>query len=1542
MGRQISKQAIFGNRRATSPLSPVRTALGIYNPSSGGRPQNKYLQREEAALAGIEFLAQERNKGVASRETLARVDMSIAHETAYQAAKTNAATMNSPDAWEKAADDAAKASMDTTVGSGNPVTNWLSGVTRSNERLDAHRKSLRKDKIADIQQGRVDARKRYYTEAANKNILSLRQQLSAPSLMAGSTVARNQKFELARSAIAQKVDLFANGSSDSPGSGILNDDQLGAAYKQQEMRSLVDAVGATFFNHIVRTDPQNARSYVNLLDDIASNPIYSSYVNDEKLQERKSKLHTAEKLVGTMALAEGLEKQEDLGNRFEELNQSYRDTLTKISSNADKVGLPASTSLSLLEDLKSHRDVMLAATYTDKNNNEVLLYQGKGARDVQGVYDKAALALLSPVYDRMASDWLVLTKNEDVADPKTLTDAADYIHNLREKDPYGFFKLANTLSREQQNIYASRLALVVAGEKSNAAIARQRKGKTDLLSKTALDLDDFGTALRTKFSSIDPSSPPEAIAQLQEFLTEHWKNGVLKRFTDGSQGKFTPDEMNEHVLKFRKTVGASLNNAFTLGGTGGVNSMLDIAKEILHKPADYPALFSFMKHAGLEGTINTQNNKAIADRVKELTGLARNSVKAVQVYLDRSESVPDEVLSSHTQTLLDAAKAHGLSAESMRAIVLNTQGFVKFTSGLFAHKNKIAEGLTINDAATSLGNIDSVLRRIDLVQKQIDNPTAGPIILSDVDGNEISMPRIPAFVSLLQQGSDTGGGHLPLLRRAIESTRTGLNTLRHHLNPSNARLGEGGQGAIVKTLRDFTGMNQLVSRDGGETTQTRRDLALNNPQSEHGANYRALGKLIPALIIQDGAYFKQQTSGRFTAKSNEEAQVYLNMGQMAWDLTNILADRGMEPSEDFRDVADAWVEANSSQNYSDSDLTGRAAYMSRVINRDSAPDDEDTIVGEKSIAGQFAKRVNTKSTETTITRAIDPSWWFSSSKEPPGKLTSVIKSILGEFGGLQHSYKHLSKFESIVDPSGIEPNLVQRELEKIQSPFNFKSDKFMENMRMSARRISSVAKEKGLIGATTTVWGGDPEFSPTGVIVEHPMEGNVSPSFKKLVVSAGEKHSLQNTGAILKSLATIEGIKQGLAQGVSIEQLRRAFDLGDIINAFGKGNLGEKPAQFFANFVNNEFRANLEGQDFFSADEIKRASSIKGSPFSTVNVPFIGERGLGVWSSAQRDLLENSLWANITNSPTPNHVRIIPSTVSGPGSAPRKLNGLTGYTIEFSIPPVQVPFKTKFEQLQATVLGGEIVVPAKPETITITNWTAGENWDKNRAPTGQVRTLRGRYMSWMIGHMESQVALGMPRHRDGQTPPGWPQPPDPLTGSKAAMSKRGGEPSPLELMTDTTSGVSGTEYDPDEPQDIGVSGTEFDEEEPLYTSTGLSGTEFDPDSGVIPDEVVEKAEAGAPDEEILDTLVETSAAVKKADIKSFGQVSGDKELYMKAYDAVLELSDMKADAYHGGYEPKIMTRKRRAYKVALDDTLAQWGGIMNIIRVLEGTYGPEK
>ena len=215
-------------------------------------------------------------------------------------------------------------------------------------------------------------------------------------------------------------------------------------------------------------------------------------------------------------------------------------------------------------------------------------------------------------------------------------------------------------------------------------------------------------------------------------------------------------------------------------------------------------------------------------------------------------------------------------------------------------------------------------------------------------------------------------------------------------------------------------------------------------------------------------------------------------------------------------------------------------------------------------------------------------------------------------------------------------------------------------------------------------------------------------------------------------------------------------------------------------------------------------------------------------------------------------------------------------------------------------------------------------------------------MSWMIGHMESQVALGMPRHRDGQTPPGWPQPPDPLTGSKAAMSKRGGEPSPLELMTDTTSGVSGTEYDPDEPQDIGVSGTEFDEEEPLYTSTGLSGTEFDPDSGVIPDEVVEKAEAGAPDEEILDTLVETSASVKKADIKSFGQVSGDKELYMKAYDAVLELSDMKADAYHGGYEPKIMTRKRRAYKVALDDTLAQWGGIMNIIRVLEGTYGPEK
>ena len=113
------------------------------------------------------------------------------------------------------------------------------------------------------------------------------------------------------------------------------------------------------------------------------------------------------------------------------------------------------------------------------------------------------------------------------------------------------------------------------------------------------------------------------------------------------------------------------------------------------------------------------------------------------------------------------------------------------------------------------------------------------------------------------------------------------------------------------------------------------------------------------------------------------------------------------------------------------------------------------------------------------------------------------------------------------------------------------------------------------------------------------------------------------------------------------------------------------------------------------------------------------------------------MWQNITNNGPPNGVRIVPNTISGPGSPARKFGGMKSYTVEFIIPAAQIPLKTKIADIRDSLLGGGLTSRAKRTTVTLTNWTAGNPWDKNVVPESEIDTLRGKYMGHVISHMQS-------------------------------------------------------------------------------------------------------------------------------------------------------------------------------------------------------------
>jgi len=1332
MTRPINKQAIFGNRRITSPLSRKEVPLNAFQAARGGRPDNKYLQIKDASLAGLDFLAQQRNQSVLAAESVARVDIGDAHEAAYQTAKTHRDTMNNPDAWEYAADSAAQAAMEKATGSGNIFTNWLSGVTNSNERLDNYRKSLRRNKIEDLQKGRVDARKRHHTETVTKNIASLQRKLLDPDIGGDSSASGKRKFDIARASAANDFLSTVNGTQDSPNSGILNDKQLGAVYTKSLIQTYADAIGGAFFDHIVRYDPQNARSYISLLDDIASNPLYSEHINQEALQKRKVGLHGAEEFAGNIAIGEGSDKESGLNNTLQRLQK-------QLTQSSGVKGGDSSASLKALRKLGEHTDKMLAATFSGKDGSQVLLYTGSRATAVQAVYDTSAKAILNPMYDKMALDWLTLTGNENAAGPETLSDAADYIHSLRTKDPAGFFALLNTLSVNQQNIYNSRIATVIAAEKGNANTVVLKQRKDDLLYKMSSDMDALTIDLRSTFGKLDHASSANDIVKLQEFLNKYWKDGLLRRFSEKAVGVMTPPEIDDRVRAYRKQLGESLQKAITTEGSG-----VEILDSVYGDLRSYPILASILNNSGGEGAVATASAAKVRARIDQGKSAARAQAKAIGVYIADGRPIPEDLLRQNARTLMDLARGLGLGPASDEAIQRNILGTAGFYSALMDRVGSIGDNLAAVSYSASIEDATAALALIERVQFQIDNPGAGSITIASPSPGpayanpNIVIPRLPAQISILQEGSDSGGGVLSQVRGAIEQERGRLTTLINQLDPNNARLFEGNTDAIVMSLRQSAGLNKLIGVPGG-APQTVRDLALNNPAGEHGARYRAVLRALPGLAMKDGEYLKSALSGRQASDSHEDAKVNLEMGAMASSIVNTLSDNSIGVPPDLQQVSHAWETAYRSSAYGPSDYTGRAALMSRIINR-TGPDSADlvdAIPADGSAAGQLIKRLDSdpfdSASSNTASNFNPLRTIFGSDVEVSDKVVSVLKKALGGFTGLMHSYKYLTGPETVRDDNLVEMAFVMRGLEKIKSAVKFNTAGFEAYITSKAQEISQAGRLRGDIGASSMVTGAGPELSPTSVIIEHPPEGNTYPSFNNLAKSVSPKHALQNKSAILKSLATIEAIQKGMAQGITVQQLRRGFDIGDIKNAFEKGNLGKEPVRYFAKFVNDRFRSEL-GEDFFSEKELARIETI--SP-SVPIAPLIGERGAGVWGTSENDPLADSVWQNITNNGPPNGVRIVPNTISGPGSPARKFGGMKSYTVEFIIPAAQIPLKTKIADIRDSLLGGGLTSRAKRTTVTLTNWTAGNPWDKNVVPESEIDTLRGKYMGHVISHMQS-------------------------------------------------------------------------------------------------------------------------------------------------------------------------------------------------------------
>ena len=585
---QFSKNAVFRAGRQSSPLQAPRVSLGAFRPQPVAHAGYKEDQMTDLANAGLAFAASEINAGVRSKRIKTSSDVELAWETAYQKAKGE---QESPENWTVAADAAANKVIESSVEDGNVLTNLL----YKNDTIKAELKSslvkLKASKAADVQKGRMELRLRHYADATIKSAEKMK------TILGSVTLRRDGEESYVGGALIKEARASALKAYTDFSKTIDSDKLIPSKQRRTLKTNFVSSIGNTLVSHIIRTDPENAIRYMEYIDGIADNNAYKGVINSAGVAEQKKRLKTAYEFVGNISkLVQGEEAAEDMtavGTKINDLNSALE------AGDTPK----ALTSLKYINEIVPE---LLEKKYVDPRGDEQLLYKGEDANRLIKMRDEANLAVLEPLYTDIAADLLVLSNNENAVDQKTLTDAVEYLNKLRQEDPGGFFKIAENLSSRQREIFEAKLRAFTTKEKIGANAAQLAQKQTDLVASTKTAVRDFTTDLRGRLIDWNKLSPENHAKALQRFFDTHWKP-LTTAFANGARNIISPDEAQNHIMGFKKTV---------INGIGkGVKEegRTDWYEHIKENKSDYPFLFELFVQTSLGADISSDREKSTAE-----------------------------------------------------------------------------------------------------------------------------------------------------------------------------------------------------------------------------------------------------------------------------------------------------------------------------------------------------------------------------------------------------------------------------------------------------------------------------------------------------------------------------------------------------------------------------------------------------------------------------------------------------------------------------------------------------------------------------------------------------------------------------------------------------------------------------------------------------------------------------------------------------------------------------------------------------------------